>query len=95
VADGVGCWPALSGKLHVCVYRGSRGKRDFIFPAEQLLMVRAGKFVVYLPGFRRQLSIFTRKKGGGRKTSRCKGCGYPVDPSCDFCGECLCEEDSL
>ena len=24
---------------------------------------------------------------------RCRGCGYKIDPSCEYCGECLCEED--
>lgn len=27
------------------------------------------------------------------EVNRCKGCGYPIDPSEDFCGECLCEDD--
>lgn len=26
---------------------------------------------------------------------KCKGCGFPVHPSCTYCGECLCEEDGL
>ena len=26
---------------------------------------------------------------------RCKGCGFAIHPSCDYCGECMCEEDSL
>jgi len=27
------------------------------------------------------------------KEHRCRGCGYPIHPSCDYCGECLCEDD--
>lgn len=30
-----------------------------------------------------------------RQRHKCKGCGYPIHPSCDYCGECLCEEDGL
>lgn len=26
---------------------------------------------------------------------RCKGCGYPIHPSEDWCAECLCEDDGL
>lgn len=25
----------------------------------------------------------------------CLGCGYRIDPSCEWCSECLCEEDEL
>lgn len=28
-------------------------------------------------------------------TGKCKGCGFPVGPESDFCGECICEEDGL
>lgn len=28
-------------------------------------------------------------------TGKCKGCGIKIHPSCEFCGECICEEDSL
>ena len=24
---------------------------------------------------------------------KCRGCGYPIHPSCDWCAECLCEDD--
>ena len=31
----------------------------------------------------------------GENRRKCKGCGIPIHPSCDYCGECLCEEDGL
>lgn len=29
------------------------------------------------------------------KTNRCKGCGFAISPGSDYCGECMCEEESL
>lgn len=28
-------------------------------------------------------------------TGKCRGCGFPVGPESEFCGECICEEDDL
>jgi len=30
-----------------------------------------------------------------RRVNKCKGCGCEIHPSCNYCGECLCEEDEL
>jgi hypothetical protein len=29
------------------------------------------------------------------RAGKCKGCGYKISPDSEFCGECICEEDSL
>jgi hypothetical protein len=34
-------------------------------------------------------------RGMWTKATRCKGCGFPIARGCDYCGECLCEEDGL
>lgn len=30
-----------------------------------------------------------------KRPKKCKGCGFEIHESCDYCGECLCEEDGL
>jgi len=32
---------------------------------------------------------------GSKSQGRCKGCGCRVSADSDYCGECLCEEDTL
>jgi hypothetical protein len=27
--------------------------------------------------------------------NKCRGCGFPIAPEADYCGECACEEDGL
>lgn len=34
-----------------------------------------------------------RFEAGADDVKRCLGCSCAVHPSCDYCGECLCEED--
>lgn len=33
------------------------------------------------------------KEGAAKEVNRCKGCGYEIHPSEQYCGECLCEDD--
>lgn len=30
---------------------------------------------------------------GGAADGICNGCGCEIDPTCDYCAECMCEDD--